>query len=67
VPVVALVHDEVVAEVDIADAEEAKNLIIQRLTEHEGLNEVVPLRADGAIVKHWSQAKDPNFVPNWKG
>jgi DNA polymerase-1 len=66
-PVVALVHDEVLAEVDIADAEEAKSLIIQRLTEHEELRKYVPLRAEGEIVKNWSQAKDPNFVPNWKG
>lgn len=66
VPVVALVHDEVVAEVPETDAEEAKQLIIQRLTEHPGLNEVVPLRAEGDIVHRWSEAKDPNFEPRWK-
>lgn len=65
VPVVALVHDEVVAHVPKADAEEVKNLIIKRLTEHEALNEVVPLRADGDIVQRWSQVKNPDFKPQW--
>jgi DNA polymerase-1 len=76
VPVVGLIHDEVVAHVDKKDAKEVQHLIIQRLTEHEGLNEKVPLRADGDIVKHWSDAKplldrDTGqkylFTPEWAG
>jgi DNA polymerase I-like protein with 3'-5' exonuclease and polymerase domains len=65
VPMVALVHDEVVAHVPEADAEDAKRLIIQRMTEHPGLQGVVPLSAEGDIVDRWSQAKDPLWVPNW--
>ena len=43
---------------------------------HEGLNEVVPLRADGDIVSHWSDAKPLKdadtgleylFTPRWAG
>jgi DNA polymerase-1 len=65
VPMVALVHDEVVAHCDAKDAEEVRDLIIKRLTYHPGLEGVVPLRADGDIVDRWSQAKDPTFVPQW--
>lgn len=67
VPVVALVHDEVVAHVDKKDAVEVQDLIIKRMTEHPMLNEYVPLRADGDIVERWSQAKSPDFVPKWAG
>ena len=65
VPTVALIHDEIVAHVEEKDAEEVKNLIIKRMTENEELNEIVPLAAEGDIVDRWSQAKDPNWVPNW--
>jgi len=76
VPVVGLVHDEVLAHCSKKDAPEVQNLIIKRLTEHEGLNEVVPLRADGDIVSHWSDAKPLKdadtgleylFTPRWAG
>jgi DNA polymerase-1 len=75
VPVVALVHDEVLADVSVKDAEEVRHLIVKRLTEHEALNEVVPLRADGDIVQHWSDAKPLKddsgreylFTPRWDG
>lgn len=66
VPVVGLVHDEVIAHVPEKDAEEVKHLIIKRLTEHDDrLGGIVPLEAEGDIVDRWSQAKNPNFVPNW--
>lgn len=73
VPMVALVHDEVVAHVPEADAEEAKNLIIQRLTEHPGITERVPLNAKGDVVDRWSDAKPLKrddgstylFTPKW--
>jgi DNA polymerase I len=75
VPMVALVHDEVVAEVDRSDAEEVRDLIVRRLTENEKINAKVPLRADGEIVQRWSDAKplkDENgrpylFTPEWDG
>jgi DNA polymerase I-like protein with 3'-5' exonuclease and polymerase domains len=65
VPMVALVHDEIIAHVPEADAKEAQELIIKRLTENEAIREIVPLRADGDIVDRWSQAKKPDFVPNF--
>lgn len=77
VPVVALVHDEVVAHVPTEDAEEVKQLIIQRLTEQSQpggklwVNDkaIVPLDAEGDIVDRWSDAKPMKdgtlFVPKW--
>lgn len=57
VPMVALVHDEIVAHVPTVDAEECGRLIQTRMTEFEGLQGVVPLTADYDIVKRWSDAK----------
>lgn len=65
VPMVALVHDEIVAHVPQEDAEEVQNLIIQRMTEHPGLEGVVPLKAEGDIVDRWSQAKNALWTPDW--
>lgn len=78
VPMVALVHDEVVAHVPEDKAEATRDLIIQRMTENEALKGVVPLSADGDIVDRWSDAKplkrkNPEtgeeetylFVPRW--
>lgn len=77
VPVVALVHDEVVAHVPEKDAEEVKHLIIKRLTEQAqpggrlwvGNKAIVPLDAEGDIVDRWSDAKPMKdgklFVPDW--
>lgn len=73
VPVVALVHDEVIAHVPEKDAEEVKELIIKRLTQQADpggklwVNDkaIVPLDAEGDIVDRWSEAKKPEFVPNW--
>ena len=75
VPMVALVHDEVVAHVPAAQAVETAKLIEQRMTEFEGLRGVIPLKAEADIVKHWSDAKplkdeDGNeylFTPQWAG
>lgn len=75
VPMVALVHDEIVAHVPIEDARDAAHLIEQRMTEFEGLKGVIPLRAEAEVVKHWSDAKplkDENgrpyyFDPAWAG
>jgi DNA polymerase-1 len=75
VPVVALVHDEIVAHVPAEDAAEVQELITRRLTEASApggklWNEatkapVVPLQADGGVYDRWSQAKKPDFVPKW--
>lgn len=77
VPVVALVHDEVVAHVDAKEAKEVEKLIIRRLTESAapggrlwvGDKAIVPLEADGGIFDRWSDAKPLKdgslFVPKW--
>jgi DNA polymerase I-like protein with 3'-5' exonuclease and polymerase domains len=57
IPMVALVHDEIVAHVPIGDAEEAARLISTRMTEFEGLKGVVPLSAEADIITRWSDAK----------
>jgi DNA polymerase-1 len=71
VPMVALVHDEIVAHVPTSEAEEVKDLIIRRMTENEAIKEMVGpgLSADGEIVQRWSDAKPMKdgslFVPRW--
>lgn len=65
VPVVALVHDEIVAHVPEKDAEEARQLIIKHLCDFPMIGDKVPLAADGDIVDHWSETKDPAFQPAW--
>lgn len=76
VPVVALVHDEIVAHVPEDEAEQVRDLIVQRMTEHPALQDYVTLRADGDIVDRWSDAKPLKdqetgckylFTPQWAG
>lgn len=57
VPMVALIHDEIVAHVPTGEATEAAKLIEKRMTEFEGLQGVVPLRAEADIIQRWSDAK----------
>lgn len=57
VPMVALVHDEVLAHVKQDEAQDVADLIVKRMTEFEGLKGVVPLKAEADIVEHWSDAK----------
>jgi DNA polymerase I-like protein with 3'-5' exonuclease and polymerase domains len=57
VPMVALVHDEIVAHVPRSDAQEVADLLVKRMTEFEGLQGVVPLNAEADIVERWSDAK----------
>jgi DNA polymerase-1 len=65
VPVVAVVHDEIMAYVPESDAEETRQTIIEALTDFPQIGEKVPLTADGDIVDRWSEAKDPTFKPRW--
>jgi DNA polymerase-1 len=75
VPMVALVHDEIVAHVPESDAAEAAKLIEERMTEFEGLKGVIPLKAEADIVDRWSDAKklkddkgrEYMFTPKWAG
>lgn len=73
VPMVALVHDEIVAHVPESEAPEIAKLIETRMTEFEGLKGKVPLKAEADIVKRWSDAKhlkdeegrEYMFDPKW--
>lgn len=75
IPMVALVHDEVVAHVPASEAKEVALQIEKRMVEFEGLKGVVPLKAEADIVKHWSDAKPLKdedgtpylFTPEWAG
>lgn len=57
VPMVALIHDEVVAHVPEDEALDVAKLIEKRMTECPQLDGVVPLRAEYDIVDRWSDAK----------
>jgi DNA polymerase-1 len=63
IPMVALTHDEILAEVDAADAEEVGELMVRELVDHPKITKLVPLGADCQIVDRWSYAKDPEFDP----
>jgi hypothetical protein len=63
VPVIACVHDEVIAEVDEKDAPEVARIIQKAMTDHPLIAERVPLGAEATIVKRWSDAKTPGYVP----
>lgn len=65
IPMIALTHDEILAEVDAADAVEAEALIRNAMIDHPRIAKRVPLDAEGKIVDRWSQAKNPEFDPGW--
>jgi DNA polymerase-1 len=65
VPLVAAVHDELVAEVDEEDAPEAARIIEKAFTEHERITKAIPLEAEAQIVDRWSDAKTPGYVPDY--
>lgn len=67
VPLVAAVHDELIAEVDEADAEEAARTIEEAFTDFPTLTEAsgVPITAESQIVDRWSDAKKPGYVPDY--
>lgn len=69
IPMVALIHDEIVAHVPEGDAVRVQAQMEARMTEHPALREVVPLAAEGAIIDRWSDAKPMKdgslFVPRF--
>jgi DNA polymerase I-like protein with 3'-5' exonuclease and polymerase domains len=69
VPIVAVVHDEIVADVPREDAEEAAVTIREALVDFPEVTSHVPLDADAKIVERWSDAKTkgdaPNFAPDY--
>lgn len=65
VPLIAAVHDELIAEVDASDAEEAGHIMVEALTNHPRITEKVPITAEAQIVDRWSDAKKPGYVPDY--
>jgi DNA polymerase-1 len=72
IPIVAAVHDELIAHVDAADSQEAAHEIEQAMThgfemaaDGRRLEEVVPITAEAKIVDRWSQAKKPDYIPEY--
>ena len=59
------VHDEIIAHVDEADAEEAVRLIEHYMTDHADKIHNVPITAEAVIVDRWSDAKQPGYVPDY--
>lgn len=65
IPMIALTHDEILAEVDAAEAPEAMKLIQEYMCDFPRINKLLQITAGGDIVDRWSQAKDPDFDPGW--
>lgn len=65
IPMIALTHDEILAEVDASDAEDAKHEIQTFMCDFPKINKLIQVTAGGDVVDRWSQAKDPNFDPGW--
>jgi DNA polymerase I-like protein with 3'-5' exonuclease and polymerase domains len=61
IPMIGLCHDEILAEVDAADAEDAKQEIQGFMCDFPQINRLIQITADGQIVDRWSHAKDPDF------
>lgn len=65
IPMVALTHDEILADVPEADVEQAADTIKLALCDHPKITKMIPLDAEAIICDRWSQAKDPDFDPGW--
>jgi DNA polymerase I-like protein with 3'-5' exonuclease and polymerase domains len=65
VPIVAAVHDELIAHVPEKDAAEAARIIEQAMTNHPQINEKVPITAEAQIVDCWADAKKPGYTPEF--
>lgn len=72
VPIIAVIHDEILAHVPESDAEEAAVEIKKAMTEGfeilksgQKLEDIIPLKADAQIIDRWSDAKEPGYVPGY--
>lgn len=65
IPMIALTHDEILAEVDAKEAPEAVEMIQGFMCDFPKINKLIQITAGGDIVDRWSQAKDPKFDPGW--
>lgn len=65
IPIVAAVHDELVAHVPEDQAEYVAERIQHALTNHPKMQAKVPITAEAAIVDRWSDAKKPGYVPDY--
>lgn len=64
--IVALTHDEILAEEPEANCEEAAAEIRRLMIDHPRIDKIIPLDAEAIIVDRWSGAKNPDFVPGWE-
>lgn len=64
VPLVGAFHDELVALVPEDEAEETAAKMSHALTNFPKVQQHVKLFAEADIVDRWSQAKDPDFIPD---
>lgn len=67
IPMVAVIHDEIVAHVPEEQAEQTQATMIEAMTTFPELTEPTGLaiEAEGDIVDRWSQAKNPDFIPTY--
>lgn len=65
VPLVSVVHDEVIAEVDANEAESVARIVEEEMTNHPRITKIMPLGAEADIVDRWSQAKDKSYIPDY--
>jgi DNA polymerase I-like protein with 3'-5' exonuclease and polymerase domains len=65
IPMIALTHDEILAEVDAKEAPEAMQIIQNFMCDFPKINKLIQVTAGGDIVDRWSQAKDADFDPGW--
>lgn len=63
---VAVVHDEILAVADRADAEEVAVTLREVMIDHPRIAKVVPLDAEAKIIERWSHAKDAAFEPSYE-
>lgn len=66
IPMVALTHDEILAEVKTGKADWAAEEIRTALIDHPAITNIIPLDAEAKIVDRWSHAKSPDFVPAYE-
>ena len=65
VPLILIVHDELISLSPEHEAEEHGEIMRQALIDHPRITKSVPLEAEVQIVDNWSDAKEPGFVPDY--